>query len=72
MAKEAMFLHTDTSEAPWTVIKSGCKKRARLNALRYVLHSIPYEGKDTGRVGPLDPLLVGRADLVHEIGERLL
>ncbi len=71
LAKEAMFLHTDTSEAPWTVIKSDCKKRARLNTLRYVLHSIPYEGKDTGRVGPLDPLLVGRADLVHEIGERL-
>ena len=33
-AKESMFLHTDTSDAPWTVIKSNCKKRARLNALR--------------------------------------
>ena len=36
-AKEAMFLHCDTSDAPWTVIKSDCKKRARLNAMRYVL-----------------------------------
>ncbi|MCE1181830.1 MAG: polyphosphate kinase 2, partial [Rhodocyclales bacterium] len=37
-AKEAMFFHTDTADAPWTVIKSNCKKRARLNAMRYVLH----------------------------------
>ena len=37
-AKKAMFVHTDTVEAPWTVIKSDCKKRARLNAIRYVLH----------------------------------
>ena len=36
-AKEAMFVHCDTSDAPWTVIKSDCKKRARLNALRYIL-----------------------------------
>ena len=34
-AKEAMFLHCDTSDAPWTVIKSDCKKRARLNAMRF-------------------------------------
>ena len=69
-AKEAMFLHTDTVEAPWTVIKSDCKKRARLNTLRYVLHSLPYTGKDLERIGRLDPLLVGRADLVFELGER--
>jgi polyphosphate kinase 2 len=41
-AKEAMFFHTDTADAPWTVIKSDCKKRARLNAMRYVLHKLPY------------------------------
>jgi polyphosphate kinase 2 len=39
-AKEAMFFHTDTAETPWTVIKSDCKKRARLNAMRYVLHKL--------------------------------
>lgn len=68
-AKETMFLHTDTAHAPWTVIKSDCKKRARLNALRYVLHSLPYTGKDAERIGPLDPLLVGRAELVYESSE---
>jgi polyphosphate kinase len=68
-AKEAMFFHTDTADAPWTVIKSDCKKRARLNAMRYVLHKLPYANKELDRVGPLDPLLVGRAHVVYERGE---
>jgi polyphosphate kinase 2 len=68
-AKEAMFFNTDTADAPWTVVKSDCKKRARLNALRYVLHKLPYEKKDTRQVGPIDPLLVGRAHIVYERGE---
>ncbi len=68
-AKEAMFFHTDTADAPWTVIKSNCKKRARLNALRYILHKLPYTNKDTGRIGNLDPLIVGRANVVFERGE---
>ena len=63
-AKEAMFLHTDTSDAPWTVIKSDCKKRARLNALRYLLHRLPYSNKDATSIGSVDTLLVGRAALV--------
>lgn len=68
-AKESMFFHTDTADTPWTVIKSDCKKRARLNAMRYVLHKMPYEGKDTSQIGRLDPLLVGRANVVYERGE---
>jgi polyphosphate kinase 2 len=69
-AKEAMFFYTDTADAPWTVLKSDCKKRARLNAMRYVLHKLPYTNKDLERIGPLDPLLVGRAHVVYERGER--
>ncbi len=69
-AKEAMFFHTDTADAPWTVIKSDCKKRARLNAMRYVLQKLPYKNKDPAAIGPLDPLLVGRAHIVYERGER--
>jgi len=52
------------------VIKSDDKKRARLNALRFLLHSFPYEGKDAGRIGVADPLLVGRAHIVFERGEK--
>lgn len=65
-AKEAMFFATDTADAPWTVVKSDCKKRARLNALRYILHKIPYANKDIERIGQVDPLLVGRAQTVFE------
>ncbi len=66
-AKEAMFLHTDTSDAPWTIIKSDCKKRARLNAMRYVLHRMPYAKKGLSTIGPVDPLIVGRPSLVSSM-----
>ena len=69
-AKEAMFCDTDTADAPWTVIKSDCKKRARLNAMRYVLHKLPYAAKDLASIGKLDPLIVGRAHVVYERGEQ--
>jgi polyphosphate kinase 2 len=68
-AKEAMFFETDTADAPWTVIKSDCKKRARLNAMRYVLHKLPYANKELSNIGTLDTLLVGRAHVVYERGE---
>ncbi len=68
-AKEAMFFYTDTADAPWTVVKSDCKKRARLNAMRYVLHRINYSGRDLTAIGTVDPLLVGRAQVVFEVGE---
>mgnify|MGYP002359372135 CR=1 FL=1 len=68
-AKEAMFFHTDTADAPWTVIKSDCKKRARLNGMRYLLHKLPYANKDLSNVPQPDPLLVGRANVVYERGE---
>jgi len=45
-AKEAMFFYTDTADAPWTVIKSNDKKRARLACMRHFLASIDYPGKD--------------------------
>ncbi|MGO8780108.1 MAG: polyphosphate kinase 2 [Rhodomicrobium sp.] len=68
-AKEAMFFHTDTADSPWTVVKSDDKKRARLNAMRYVLHALPFAGKDAERIGSVDDLLVGRANIIHERGE---
>jgi len=69
-AKEAMFFYTDTADAPWTVVKSDCKKRARLNAMRYVLHKFPYAKKDMTHIGNIDSLLVGRANVVYELGEQ--
>jgi polyphosphate kinase 2 len=69
-AKEAMFFDTDTADSPWTVIKSDCKKRARLNAMRYVLHKMPYTNKNLAQIGKLDPLVVGRAHGMYDLGER--
>lgn len=65
-AKESMFFHTDTADCPWTVIKSDCKKRARLNAMRYVLSRVPYDGRDKDVLGTVDPLIVGRASSMVE------
>jgi polyphosphate kinase 2 len=69
-AKEAMFFYTDTADAPWTVIKSNDKKRARLAALRFVLHALPYDGKDEAVVGVPDPLITGPVASVFESGEQ--
>lgn len=60
-AKEENFRATDTDHAPWTVVKSNDKKRARINAMRHVLGLFEYENKDHEIVGTADPLIVGRA-----------
>ncbi|MFI6291548.1 polyphosphate kinase 2 [Nonomuraea sp. NPDC050790] len=66
-AKEEMFLHTDTDAAPWTVIKSNDKKRARIEAMRHVLSQFAYEDKDESVVKTPDPLIViSAADIVDE------
>lgn len=69
-AKETMFTHTDTDRSPWTVVKSNDKKRARLEAMRYVLADLDYDDKDDTVVGRPDPLIVGRAADLYETGER--
>ena len=65
-AKEAMFFYTDTADSPWTVIKSNDKKRARLEAMRYVLSRFDYPDKDPGVVGEPDPQIVGSAASILE------
>ncbi len=60
-AKEDMFAWTDIEVAPWTVVKSNDKKRARVNAMRHVLNKFDYDNKDFEVVGRPDPLIVGRA-----------
>lgn len=63
-AKEAMFFYTDTADAPWVIVKSNDKKRARLNCMRHFLSTIDYPGKDHAAIGQTDPLIVGRASQV--------
>ena len=63
-AKEAMFFYTDTAAAPWTVIKSDDKKRARIAAMQHFLSRLPYPDKDHSVVTGPDPLIAGPATRV--------
>ena len=54
-ARDAMFAHTDTSEAPWIVIKSDDKRRAHLNCMRHFLRALPYDGRDDRVIQAPDP-----------------
>ena len=58
-AKEAMFFYTDTADAPWTIVKSNDKKRARLNCMLHFLQTLPYPNKDPRVALVPDPLIVG-------------
>ncbi|QUQ63569.1 polyphosphate kinase 2 [Kutzneria sp. CA-103260] len=68
-AKVAMFRATDTDHAPWTVVKSNDKKRARVEAMRHVLSLIDYEDKDHEIIGKPDPNVIGAASTLLETGE---
>ncbi|HQF30100.1 MAG TPA: polyphosphate kinase 2 [Hyphomicrobiales bacterium] len=65
-AKEAMFFYTDTADAPWTIVKSDDKKRARLNCMQHFLSTLPYPNKNLSVVRGPDPLIVGSS--AHVIG----
>ncbi|MDG4812665.1 polyphosphate kinase 2 [Hydrogenovibrio sp. 3SP14C1] len=64
-AKEDMFFYTNTTEAPWTVIKSNDKKRARLEAIRFILNYFDYEDKNEG-VLQQDPLIISSGEDVFK------
>ena len=63
-AKEAMFFYTDTADAPWTVIKSDDKKRARVACLLHFLSNVPYPDKNLEVITRPDPLILGPATRV--------
>ncbi len=65
-AKEAMFFYTDTADAPWTIIKSSDKKRARIACLTHFLSCLDYPNKDLHVAKLPDPLIVGHSQ--HAIG----
>ncbi|MBN1377881.1 MAG: polyphosphate kinase 2 [Gammaproteobacteria bacterium] len=65
-AKKAMFFYTDTADAPWIIIKSDDKKRARLNCLLHFLHSLDYPDKNHEIVHAPDPLIVGQPGQVMD------
>lgn len=71
-AKEAMFFYTDTADAPWTVVKSNDKKRARINCILHFLSTLDYPDKDPSVAVAPDPLIVGPAGHVIHRADHIL
>ena len=67
-AKEAMFLLTNFEVAPWTIVKSDDKKRARINAMRHLVHVMDYKGKDAAVAHAPDPSIVAYSHEVYTAG----
>ena len=65
-AKERMFIYTDKPYAPWVIVKSDDKKRARINAIRHILNSIKYDNKSLEVAIPPDPLIVGSSSKIYK------
>ena len=71
-AKEAMFFYTDTADAPWTVVKSDDKKRARINCIRHFLSTLDYPDKDLSIACAPDDKIVGQASHVLHQTDHIL
>lgn len=65
-ARQSMFFHTDTGDAPWTVVMSDDKKRARINCIRYFLFHLDYPNKDESIVYAPDANIVGAVKQIYE------
>lgn len=68
-ARNLMLEKTHSDHAPWTIIRSNDKRRARINAIRHFLLSLDYEGKDTETIGEIDDKILGHGpDFFNEAG----
>ena len=68
-ARDTMLEHTHTPHAPWTIVRSNDKRRARLNAMRHVLSHLDYDGKDEEAIGEIDGEIVGQGpDFLNSFG----
>jgi len=57
---ELMLDKTDTKRAPWTVVHSNDKRRARIETIRHILLDLDYEGRALDKIGKPEPKLVGQ------------
>jgi polyphosphate kinase 2 len=69
-AKRSMLAATDTMYAPWTIVRSDCKKRARINCMRYILSKLHYPNRPSNGMLEYDPKIVGSKEQIYETGER--
>ncbi|WP_299566296.1 polyphosphate kinase 2 [uncultured Sulfitobacter sp.] len=71
-AKEAMFFYTDTADAPWTVIRSNDKKRARITCMRHFLSQLEYPDKDHTVARKPDARIFHQADTLLQESQHIL
>ncbi|MCK5903121.1 MAG: polyphosphate kinase 2 [Cocleimonas sp.] len=64
-ARASMFFNTDTADAPWIVVRSDDKKRARLNCMRHFLSTLDYDGKDSAVACAPDPFITGSVEKIY-------
>lgn len=57
--RDDMLMATHSAHAPWTIVRSNDKRRARINAIRHVLTRVPYKGKNNEAIGKIDDKIVG-------------
>ncbi|MFV1970664.1 MAG: polyphosphate kinase 2 [Acidimicrobiia bacterium] len=70
--KHRMLERTSSGAAPWTIIRSNSKPKARLNAMKVILNAVDYEGRDPDLDFKVDPEIVynGREELARMDEER--
>jgi len=70
--KHRMLERTSSGSAPWTIIRSNSKPKARLNAMKVILNAVDYEGRDPDLDFTIDPDIVftGREELARMDEER--
>ncbi len=64
-AIEEVLTRTHTDAAPWTVVRTDDKRRARINAIRAVLCQFDYAGRDDAALGTVDPKIAGGPGIWH-------
>jgi nickel-dependent lactate racemase len=67
-----MFFLTHTRDAPWTVIRSDDKKRARINAIRFILNSLAYDEKNKELVSAVDEKIVRPATALMPADDEII
>jgi polyphosphate kinase 2 len=58
-ARDIMLDRTHTPHAPWIIVRSNDKRRARIEVIRHILQSLPYHDRDMKVVGKADPKIIG-------------
>jgi polyphosphate kinase 2 len=66
-ARKEMFERTHTNHAPWTVVRSDDKRRARVATIRGILNALPYDGKNESVAREPDPKISGSPALMGEL-----